>query len=185
MLERIKAFFRKLFAKFEKPSEAAKPHQTVQPPYLPPIDVFPSKQQVYEAWRNSHPPTTRAYIPTWEQHLKRPSIIASPVLDTGYDLGEGNAKPKVNPVTAGVPVGPYRVVVKAGAHRPRVAFTGAPGAFFEKLSYELKNEAGQVVQSAPNVPGAIVKEVFLSGQGVHYLTVTVDGSGPLAAQFQQ
>lgn len=109
------------------------------------------------------------------------SIFTGP----GWDLGEGGGAVKVNPVTAGAAIGPYRVVVKQGT-QPRFSVFGAPGAFFEKCSYEVRDEGGRVVQSAANVPGAITKTFPLTiPPGVYYVTVRVDGSGPLGAQFQQ
>jgi hypothetical protein len=92
MLKRLLQWFKNLFAKTETSTTSAPPTESPsQPTKVLSLDT----REGWDAWRNGFAPSTRSFVPTWEEKLAIDARIASgqqgPAPDrSGFELNASN-----------------------------------------------------------------------------------------------
>jgi hypothetical protein len=91
MLNRLIQWFRNLFGK----TSVVTPAQPMQSPSQPTKVLSPDTREGWDAWRNGFAPSTRSFVPTWEEKLAIDARIApgqqGPAPDrSGFELNASN-----------------------------------------------------------------------------------------------
>jgi catechol 2,3-dioxygenase-like lactoylglutathione lyase family enzyme len=101
---------------------------------------------------------------------------------SGRDLGEGGGDPKVNAVTAGIPIS--FTFVRNRARYAHLYVSGAPGKFFRNAAAAF-DAAGLPATLGPVDATDYMVDASDLAEGPHTFSVVVDGSGSLGVQLNQ
>lgn len=144
MLERILAFFRNLFKRSES-KPVAKEATIVAEKATPVLSL--DTREGWDAWRNTFAASTRSFIPTWEEKVRRDSVVVDgPAVDrSGFELTEQNG---------------YLVTPKLVNNTPYTFILGKPGTVkvFGVSGNQINKVNGQKViyeAEIPNQSGSI------------------------------
>lgn len=89
MLKRLLAYLKSWF---QKPANEATIQTGTSAPKQATAVLSLDTREGWDAWRNTFVPSTRSFIPTWEEKVRRDSVVVDgPAVDrSGFELNQAN-----------------------------------------------------------------------------------------------